>query len=242
MLRSVILIMALLSGCQVQNFDDNDTANTSSSSNGTPVLIHHQGQSCSSCHNSNSPIFQTGGTLYALINEADLDAGLDLSDYTIRLKNSTTTLNFTAANANGNFYTTAPVSGTDFYIQILNRSGVIINQSPANHGSTKMDCNGCHTQNGQNGTKGRIVGAVSFSKDVRSYLSNCIGCHGGQGGFTVSYSAVKSRVDLNTPADSLLLLKGTATSSHNGGAALGTSAGYRYRGIYEWIRQGALNN
>lgn len=240
-----ILLLLMTTACQVQNFDDTNRSGPADTTNSTnsSAITHHQGEDCISCHaNSQAPLFQSGGTLFDTINAADLNTALARSNYIVRLQNGSDTVNMVQATSKGNFYTTTTLTANDYRAQILDASGTIVNQSPADHGASKMNCNSCHTQNGTNSTNGRIVEGVSYIHDVYSHLSSCINCHGGDGGFTISYSAVSVRVDTTTPSNSLLLQKGSGTVSHSGGALLGTASGYKYRSIYEWIREGALDN
>ena len=100
---------------------------------------------------------------------------------------------------------------------------------------------------------------MSFSRDVVSILTtkgcNGSGCHGspaGKNGFKLSlfgYDAAADhkmiihehqgrRVDLENPAESLLLKKPTFAIAHGGGHLM-TPESEEYETLYKWLEQGA---
>ena len=100
---------------------------------------------------------------------------------------------------------------------------------------------------------------VSFSRDIASILTqkgcNGSGCHGspaGQNGFKLSlygddlaadhrmilHEHNGRRVNLNTPADSLILKKPTFAIAHGGGHLM-TPDSEQYKTILQWLEQGA---
>src|SRR6478735_9235656 len=103
---------------------------------------------------------------------------------------------------------------------------------------------------------------VSFQREVMPVLSragcNQGACHGnlnGKGGFKLSLrgedpvfdrnallkESLGRRVDLQHPAESLLLRKATGQLPHEGGPRFsGDSSEYRI--LYDWIRQGCPND
>lgn len=94
-----------------------------------------------------------------------------------------------------------------------------------------------------------VAPALSFADDgVHDVLvGNCMsgGCHGaGSGGYSIiddvdaDYAATLSRVVPGNAAASLLVKKGTATSSHGGGPVL-TQGTSEYDLLVRWIDDGA---
>jgi hypothetical protein len=95
---------------------------------------------------------------------------------------------------------------------------------------------------------------LSFVKDVVPIftMAGCAGsnCHGsirGQNGFKLSlfgyepdldYEAIKSRINLQQPEQSLILKKPTFQVAHGGGVRF-TAGSLEYRSILEWIKNGA---
>lgn len=75
--------------------------------------------------------------------------------------------------------------------------------------------------------------AISFNALLNGvFTSNCISCHGTDGGFTLdsnAYVNVNNRVNVADPENSLILIKGIGGLSHGGGDALGgtNSTGYK---------------
>jgi len=90
------------------------------------------------------------------------------------------------------------------------------------------------------------VANKSFANDVMPILNLCAGCHYSGSGriFQVSntagtYTNIQQLINITTPENSLLLQKGSAQISHDGGAALRTWTNYNT--IRDWISQGAKN-
>ncbi|MDZ4700725.1 MAG: hypothetical protein SH809_13530 [Rhodothermales bacterium] len=104
---------------------------------------------------------------------------------------------------------------------------------------------GFETNDGGNG--GPITGDVSFAANVVPALRGCPACHSsGAGGWTYAggggaYGAVASVVDTGSPANSLLLVKGSGGAGHGGGTVLSASSS-GYATILAWIEQGARDN
>ena len=91
-----------------------------------------------------------------------------------------------------------------------------------------------------------VVANKSFANDVMPILNLCAGCHYSGSGriFQVSntagtYTNIQQLINITTPENSLLLQKGSAQISHDGGAALRTWTNYNT--IRDWISQGAKN-
>jgi hypothetical protein len=114
---------------------------------------------------------------------------------------------------------------------------------------------GCGTENpfsrgsetADGGDGGPITGDVSFSANVVPALRGCPACHNsGAGGWTYtggagSYASVVAVIDAGSPANSLLLVKGSGGAGHGGGNILSTSSS-GYSTILAWIEQGAKDN
>jgi hypothetical protein len=225
--------------------DDSVDATSSSGGSTSNALIHNQGVDCSTCHLPNSTtsgasvIIDSGGTLFNLINAANATAGVDLVNYKVLLVKSGVATTFTeSTKGTGDFYTDENITSDGYTAQIRNSDNELINSSPADHGLSKKNCNSCHTASGANGTKGRVVEKVSYSANVSGHLSACNGCHNVNYSWAVGDLNVK--VNTSSPDDSLLLQKARGVS-HGGGSVLSTSS-TAYKSVYEWIREGALNN
>ncbi|MEZ5451151.1 MAG: hypothetical protein R3E89_20085, partial [Thiolinea sp.] len=93
-------------------------------------------------------------------------------------------------------------------------------------------------------------GQVVYRYDVSNILSSqCFSCHqsgsSGSGVFDLTnnvesdaaFNAVRAKVDLSDPANSLVLRKNNGTLSHSGGAQLPNDSNYDV--ILKWIEQGA---
>lgn len=94
------------------------------------------------------------------------------------------------------------------------------------------------------------VNEVSFADDVMPiFVSNCQSCHPATGGnrtfrvsgasFTYDNIINNTLIDTIDPDASLILLKGNAEVSHNGGNVLSDTESAMIR---NWIEQGGLNN
>ncbi|MBI2058721.1 MAG: hypothetical protein HYT87_03040 [Nitrospirae bacterium] len=86
----------------------------------------------------------------------------------------------------------------------------------------------------------------SFSKDVLPVLQASCNCHAaGIGSYKVTgvaandYAGIKALVNVDSPADSKLIKKGTGGDGHIGGAALGAD---KAAIVQAWVQQGAANN
>lgn len=89
------------------------------------------------------------------------------------------------------------------------------------------------------------TGSASFETDVHPLLvRRCSACHGAgssrayklSGDPTTDYPVVLEFVNTGDPASSLLLLKGTGTTSHGGGAVLNDTDAAT---VESWIADGA---
>lgn len=95
---------------------------------------------------------------------------------------------------------------------------------------------------------------LSYATDIKPIWAarSCTGCHGTSGGLTLSGTTAASyaelfevagRINLTTPANSLILRKpATSGVSHGGGKIFPTTSDVDYQKILTWITQGALNN
>lgn len=118
---------------------------------------------------------------------------------------------------------------------------------------------GCRTSTGAKLVR-RIGGGVVqtrdrfYRPDVKAVLANrCASCHVSPGipaavaamGLSLQaandmtdHNTVRARVNLTTPASSVLLVKATGGSGHLGGAVLSTTSG-DYAVLLDWVTQGA---
>ena len=104
--------------------------------------------------------FTSGGTIFKNLNAADYDETQAADTYGIQLKLETAEiLHYSKGNGYGNrLYNGDAGAINSFTPQIIDAQGNVINQSIQNsHDVGRLACNRCHTQNGLNGTPGRIV-------------------------------------------------------------------------------------
>jgi hypothetical protein len=115
------------------------------------------GSACVACHTSGGgPRWNLGGTVYPTGHEPTLCTGVDgASKMTVELTGGNGSHQVLAVNAVGNFFGTATVT-SPFTAKIV-RAGSE-RASGATHTAAMGDCNGCHTQAGTGGAKGRLVG------------------------------------------------------------------------------------
>lgn len=94
---------------------------------------------------------------------------------------------------------------------------------------------------------GTAVEGLSFTADVIPALQVCASCHSsGAGGWTYgsgtgSFSSVIDKIDMDSPENSLLLIKATGGGGHGGGAFF-TVSSLQYQAIVNWIAEGAKDN
>jgi len=98
----------------------------------------------------------------------------------------------------------------------------------------------------QSGTDGG--NALTFRTDVEPILAACSGCHAsGPGGFVLlgdaeaDYVAARSRINAAQPEQSLLYLKATGQTSHQGGSVLAPT-GPQAQTLLGWIAAGAKDD
>ena len=99
-----------------------------------------------------------------------------------------------------------------------------------------------------------LPATVSFARDINPIWTTrgCAGCHRGSAGMNLSggpkasYAqlfATASRVDRETPTNSLLLKKPSLSGVvHGGGRIFGCTSDPDYQKLLRWIKQGALDN
>ncbi len=94
---------------------------------------------------------------------------------------------------------------------------------------------GNNNNTGGNNNTGNTT-TLTFTNNILPIMQSagCTGCHG----WASSYSGVIQRINTQNPANSLILLKATATVSHGGGQRFTTSS-QEYQTILNWIQQGA---
>ena len=92
---------------------------------------------------------------------------------------------------------------------------------------------------------------LSYAADVASAFSLCTGCHGGSGGFSLSYNNMvntpsnqlpsMNRIEPNAPSNSYLWYKinGTHTSVVGSGGTMGLLNTTTRALIEQWINEGA---
>ncbi len=263
-LLSVAVTTLLLIGCDATTREDGEEDDDLIiAANG--VVLHHQGESCMSCHgagSSNEVIFDSGATIFTTIDALNGDASNVAQNYSLRLVLASLagTENYIWGRGTGNFHATLNAGITNYTVEILDANANVVNSSQTNsHTTARFDCNSCHTSTGANGAPGRILAktfvpvtvpttttttAPQFANDVQPILtSNCAGCHGNSGTFSITnnppYTGTMQFVDTTTPTNSRLLQKGKGIISHTGGVQLSDS---EYITIRDWISAGALND
>jgi len=263
-LLSIVAVTLLLTGCDATTTEDGEgDDDLIITSNG--VSLHHQGESCASCHatgSSNEVIFDSGATIFTTIDAANGDASKVAQNYSLRLvlASSTATENYRWGRGTANFHATFNAGITNYTVEILDANATVVNRSQTDsHTSARFDCNSCHTATGANGAPGRILAKTfvpvivptatttttpQFANDVQPILTLlCANCHGDSGNFSItnnpSYTGTMQFVDTTTPTNSRLLLKGKGIISHSGGVQLSDS---EYITIRDWISAGAPNN
>ncbi len=108
---------------------------------------HNNGADCISCHGDSLAV---AGTIY----------GNDVKYSTIRLIEES---NFNesiikAVQGSGNFATRALLKSATYKVEVLNKDGIVVNESKDfSHSASRANCNSCHTNSGTGGAPGRIV-------------------------------------------------------------------------------------
>jgi hypothetical protein len=113
--------------------------------------LMHPGVACISCHSiSGGPRFALAGTVYPTAHEPDDCNGKSGIQVVITGSDgSSVTLN---ANSAGNFYSRGGVT-FPYTAKVVQGGNERAMTTPQSDG----DCNGCHTENGDNGAPGRIM-------------------------------------------------------------------------------------
>ena len=116
------------------------------------------GQACIACHASSgeqeAAIFAVAGTLYPTAHEPDDCNGASPSSGLKVVITDANGKTFTLTpNAAGNFYSLALIA-TPYKAKVVDASG---KERAMVAAQTDGDCNGCHTQSGDNGAPGRII-------------------------------------------------------------------------------------
>ena len=209
--------------------------------------------------------FSSGATIFKSIDASNGDVSNSSENYSLRLvlENGAGIENYRLGNGTGNVNASFNAGIAKYTAEVLDSAGNLVNSSVQDsHDASRFDCNSCHTASGLNGAPGRIVSfnyATSitsttdtnttttatpmFANDVEPILTNnCAVCHGNSGNFSITintpYTGTMQFVDTITPANSLILQKGSG-NNHGGGVQLSTS---EYTTVYDWIVAGALNN
>jgi hypothetical protein len=154
-----LLLAFTLVGCGDGDDDDNK-------------VVHNQGVNCLECHSSGKRSFDSGATVYTVINGANYDASKSAKNYTIRLLlEDGKHIVYSKGNGQGNARWRGDEGAiNNFTAQVLNPNGKVVNQSSKNsHNVGRLACNGCHTQSGLNGAPGRIVN-YDYSGSLASKL------------------------------------------------------------------------
>ncbi len=133
-----LLLLALFTGCG----DDEFSAR------------HNQGKNCLECHS-----FTSGATIFSSLHAADYDETKAVRDVNIRLLLANgQTVTYSKGNGYGNYKYSGDRNALDaFTPQVIDANGTVLNQSMRPHGSERLACNRCHTQEGVHGAPGRIV-------------------------------------------------------------------------------------
>jgi len=131
--------------------DDNDDDNDDSYDND----YESEGE------DENDEKFTSGGTVFTKLNASNDDVFSYASGYTLRLvlENTNQTITYEKERGTGNAMTEASIGTINAYTaQVLNSQGNVVNTSIANsHDVTRLDCNSCHTAEGNSGAPGRMT-------------------------------------------------------------------------------------
>ena len=129
-----------------------------------------QGKACIACHNSKAggDLIVAGGTLYSYINTPNAYYYKNLSSYVVELVRDdgkvvrAKTYGSSLYGQNSFFIKadgTLPLnSAQTFYVIIKDGAGRVVNRSGYHNSNGQRDCNSCHTQTGNSGAPGRVLG------------------------------------------------------------------------------------
>ena len=134
---SAILLLTLFTGC-----GDEFSAR------------HNQGKNCLECHS-----FTSGATVFTSLHAADYDETKAVRSVNIRLLLANGQMvTYSKGNGYGNYKYSGDSSTLDtFTPQVIDANGTVLNQAMRPHGSDRLACNRCHTQEGAHGAPGRII-------------------------------------------------------------------------------------
>ena len=124
---------------------------------GVNIEIHHQGETCSSCHGSNGSEVRlyAAGSIFKSLSAGNNEAAQIALGHTLRLVLNSTTKYLTVGNGDGNAHSKSAVLSEGFTAEVLDASGDVVNS--ASHSANQLDCNSCHTSTGSSGAPGRVV-------------------------------------------------------------------------------------
>ena len=164
-LTTTIILVGCGNSSTVGETQNDDTTTDTTITKTVSINKHNQGVACLNCHkapaeNADGKSFLSGGTVYTTLDGTTSDTYAD--GYSIRaLLDNDVAINYTKKRGTGNSYSkdSALSSDYNFTAQVLNSSNVVVKSSKKNsHNTTKnLNCNGCHTSTGKNGTLGRVV-------------------------------------------------------------------------------------
>jgi len=123
-------------------------------------IVHNQGINCLQCHSSGEHSFNSGATIYTILDGENYDSTKVANGSRVRLVLDTgATLTYVQGNGYGNVLWRGDVGAiNNFTAEILDSTGKVVNSSRTNsHNVGRLACNACHTKNGLNGAPGRIV-------------------------------------------------------------------------------------
>ena len=122
----------------------------------------------------NEEFLTSGATLYG---ELHGDNDTLTKGYSLRLVLESTheVITYHTGRGTSNFSLNTNYNLNNFTAQVVDANGNILNTSQTNsHDGTRLDCNKCHTQNGNSGAPGRIsvIGIVSTTSSSSSSVDN----------------------------------------------------------------------
>jgi len=138
-----LMATGLMSGCGGDS--DDDIAGS-----------HNQGKDCIACHSN----FTVAGTIFTQLDASDGDDVAAAYNHTLKLAlEEGTEITLIKGYGSGNAYTTVNSSAIGaFTAEVLDAEGKLVNSSATlSHDADMLNCNTCHSQNGENRAPGRII-------------------------------------------------------------------------------------
>ena len=116
------------------------------------------GEPCVSCHEQQGgPTLAFGGTVYPTAHEPNDCKGTNVSGAVVTITDANNRTFNANVNSDGNFYAYAPPVVKPPYTVKLTYQGRERDMTGLVTAPTDGDCNTCHTENGANGSPGRIM-------------------------------------------------------------------------------------